>query len=238
MTDAHSLHAAVQLLLRRPSMRLEGFGPTVYAPCLLQQLAEAVGVDLNGGGGRTTPSSKTLVNVPALDLWVDIASSAGAWAAVLGIDPSKYREGDQTYASPNHEATGTEYVPPLGLLLRSVAATAASRPDRVLLAEAVERNCKTWAGRIERMLTPNPEADHDLPRVPCPRCGTTWVVPVPEPDEDRVVWEAAEDMPYENRLPAVWVEKGETGVIRCLWCRFCAEYVWRSELSTMAQGEP
>lgn len=236
MTDSHALDAAVQLLLRRPSLRID-FGPLVYAPCLLQQLAEDVVSSLNGGGGRTTPGSKALIDHAALDLWVEIASSVGAWAVVLGVDRSRYRVGDQSYASPHHRGEGTEHVPPLGLLLRSVAATAVSRPDRAALAEKVEANCRTWARRIGRRSTRNPEDDHDLPGVPCPRCGTTWVVAVPEPGEERIVWELAEDFPYETRAAAVFVERGETGVIRCLWCRACGQYMWRSELSSIAQTE-
>lgn len=226
-----SLHQAVSALLRKPQRRID-VGPThyrVWAPCLLRQLEEAVANSNAGSGGRAMPGTKAPLDMGALDLWTEIQVSAGAWAAVLGIDRRRYRNGPR--------AADEDSIPPVGLLLRAVAADLAGRTDREAMAQAVERNARRWAGQIERMLTPPLDAGRGIVGAPCHGCGTVWVVSIPDPapgEPDRVVWEPAEDWPTLDRQPAIWVERGETGIIRCLWCRGCGRHTWRDDLAAMA----
>lgn len=245
MTDTRSLHLAVNALLRRPKRRIDvGTAHyTVRAPCLLAQLADAVAASSSGTGGRTTPGSKAPLAMDALDLWTEIEYSVAAWATDLNIDRAKYRQSEIPVAAIRASARAREHhpdeaVPPVGLLLRAVAARAVERP---LLAEAVERNARRWAGRIAKMLTPDPEASRNLPGIACPHCGELWVVEVPvDRDEHGQVvysWQPSTADPAQTRTPALFLERGDTGVIRCLWCRACGLYVWRDDLAAMAGPE-
>jgi len=230
VADYDSLNKAVAALLRRDQKRID-VGPvsyTVRAPCLLRQLEEAIASSSNGHGGRTSPGTRAPLNQDALDLWTEILLSVGAWAGVLGLDRRKYaRVMDVDGDSP----------PPVGLLLRAVVAAIAGRTDREQMAVAVERNCRRWAKRIEAMLSSPDSAGRGIVGVSCRHCGERWVVSVPDPEPgrpDQVRWVPAVDEPGETRQPAVWVERGETGVIRCLWCRSCGQHTWRDDLAAEA----
>jgi hypothetical protein len=231
MSDHESLHRAVGVLLVPPRKRIH-VGRVHYdvrAPCLLRQLEEAVASSSTGVGGRTTPGTRAPLGMDALDLWTEVLVSVGAWAGVLGVDRRKYRSGPRA---------ADEYSPPpVGLLLRAVAAEITGRTDRDQMAVAVERNCRRWKIRIEGMLSPPDSAGRGIVGAPCGSCGTRWVVSVPDPEPgrpDQVRWVPAEQEPGETRQPALFVERGETGVIRCLWCRSCGRHVWRDDLAAQA----
>lgn len=203
-----NVHHAVALLTDRPKLRIQitaQAGYTVEAPCLLAQLHDAFTASTGGHGGRTVPGSRMPLNSAALELWTEIAADAAVWAAMLGVDRARYRQ---------QQATTGRQPPPVGLLLRAVAAAAAGREDRALMVERITGNCRTWARRIEVMLAPDQASVRGLSGVPCRDCEAMWV-------------SDADDQP---RLPALWVEYGETGVIRCLWCRACGAHTWRDEL--------
>ncbi len=119
---------------------------------------------------------------------------------------------------PRHQPTRSSELLPAGRLLRAVAAAVSSRIDHAKIAGRIEANCWRWAGQIRAMLTPT-ETTRGLAGVPCEHCGARWVTDPDRPDD-----------PDAPRLPAVWVEYGETGIIRCLWCRACDGHVWRDEL--------
>jgi hypothetical protein len=226
-----SLHQSVGQLLRRPQMRID-VGPVSYsvrAPCLLRQLEESIASSNGGGGGRTTPGTRAPLDQGALDLWTEILTSVGAWAAVLGLDRKRYRTGPTD--------TDPDAPPMIGLLLRAVAAAIAGRTDRDQMAVAVERNCRRWKLRIEGMLSPPESAGRGIVGVGCRHCGERWVVSVPDPEPgrpDQVRWVPAVEEPHETRQPAIWIERGETGVIRCLWCRCCGQHTWRDDLAAEA----
>lgn len=231
MSDYVSLHKAVGALLVRPQKRIH-VGRAYYdvrAPCLLRQLEEAVASSSTGAGGRTTPGTRAPLGMDALDLWTEILLSVGSWAAVLRLDRRRYRNGPQD-TDPNSP-------PAVGLLLRAVAAEIASRTDRDQMAAAVERNARRWAKRIEAMLSPPDSAGRGIVGAKCRDCGQTWVVSIPNPEPGRpeqVRWVPAEQEPLETRQPALFIERGETGVIRCLWCRNCGRHTWRDDLAAQA----
>lgn len=231
MSDYVSLHRAVGALLSRPQMRID-VGPTSYsvrAPCLLRQLEESVASSSGGHGGRTSPGTRAPLNQDALDLWTEVLTNVGGWAAVLGLDRARYRNAPQD--------TDPDSPPPVGLLLRAVAGAIAGRTDRDQMAVAVERNARRWKLRIEGMLSPPESAGRGVVGVPCRHCGERWVVSVPDPEPgrpDQVRWVSAAVEPSETRQPALWIERGETGVIRCLWCRYCGSHTWRDDLAAQA----
>ena len=205
-----NIHRAVALLVDRPKLRIQAtpqVAYTVEAPCLLAQLHDAFASSSGGHGGRTVPGSRMPLNTAALELWTEIAADAAVWACVLGIDRARYRR-----------QTSERQPPPVGQLLRAVAAAVVQREDRAAMAERITHNCRAWAGRIETMLAPDQASHRSLSGVTCRDCGATWV-------------SDADDQP---RLPALWVEYGETGVIRCLWCRACGAHTWRDELLQQA----
>jgi len=231
MADHSALHKAVAALLRRDQKRIDvgGVSYTVRAPCLLRQLEEAIASSSGGSGGRTSPGTRAPLNAEALDLWTEILLSVGAWAGVLGIDRSRYRTGPR--------GAGEDSPPPAGLLLRAVAAEIAGRSDRDQMAVAVERNCRRWKLRIEGMLSPPDSAGRGIVGAKCRDCGAVWVVSIPDPEPgrpDQVRWVPAEEEPTETRQPALFIERGETGVIRCSWCRNCGRHVWRDDLAAQA----
>jgi hypothetical protein len=249
LTD--SLHQAVNLLLRRPTRRID-VGPahyTVRAPCLLQQLADAVAASTNGAGGRTTPGSKLPVNTDAMDLLHEIEFSVHTWARDLDIDRRPYLKAAEKAAEPAPGYSHAERLirqraaarvgravpvrdepPPTGLLLRAVAAAVSGRTDREDMAQAIERNCRRWDTRIRTLIDPDERLGRDLTRVACPHCGVAWVVP----DYESEIWRPSTTDPTLVRVPALWAEVGTTGVIRCLWCRACSTYTWRDDLASMA----
>jgi hypothetical protein len=84
---------AVAELIRTRTMRIDitaTTGYTVRSPCLLQQLADALGT---GGenGGRGIPTSRPLIAPDAWDLWADIHRTTTRWAQILGLDISRYQ---------------------------------------------------------------------------------------------------------------------------------------------------
>lgn len=211
--------AAVEVLLRRPSRRIE-VGTTSYtvkAPCLLAQLHAAIESATGRHGGTPVPASRPPINTTAFDLWFAILTSAAAWAAVLGVDRRRYR----LYAEAHPDGP-----PAVGLVLRAVAATAMSRPDRLAVADRVADSARRWAHQIEAMLTPPEFVGRGLRGVACPHCGAIWSV---DPDE-------ISSLPVAERIrtPAVRVEFGETGVIRRLHCVVCLGHVWRDTLTEWA----
>lgn len=99
---------AVAELIRARSMRIDLFGLasyTVRAPCLLAQLADALGVG-SETGGRGIPTSRPPLNADAWDLWADIATATHTWADHLGLDRRPYRP-----TEPSRRGGATERTP-------------------------------------------------------------------------------------------------------------------------------
>lgn len=265
------LHDDVEALLQPQTRRIDldgGAHYTVTAPCLLEQIHDAVGIG-SETGGRGVPGSRLPLNADVLDLWVEIATNTAGWAAVLGVDRRAYRDApaaapadrerapawmktlapwlaavawDEPVQQPGRIAMVTptpnpvvdvphpehppaarrprQEPPAVGRLLRAVAAAAAGRPDRAALADRVAHNARRWVARIEATLTPPEHAARGLRGVPCRHCDATWVT---DPHDAEQI-----------RQSAVWVEYGETGIIRCLWCRACGGYTWRDDLEQQA----
>lgn len=90
----HPVHDTVAALTRVQRQHIE-VTPTVSyrveAPCLLQQLYEAVALGTEAGG-RGVPGSRANIAIDALDLWREILHNTAGWADTLGIDRAPYRQ--------------------------------------------------------------------------------------------------------------------------------------------------
>lgn len=210
-----SVVEAVEALLveQRRFIEVGRSGYWVTAPPLLAQLAEARESSSGGHGGRTVPGSRVPLNLDAAELWFEVATSAGTWAAVLGVDRARYREG----RGP---------IPAVGVLLRAVAANLAGRVDRAALADRVSTSALRWERRITTMLAPDERPGRGLTGVACGECGEAWVVDgeSPLPTSER------------TREPAVRVEFDRASLIRVVWCRACGSQWPREVLSTWADA--
>lgn len=165
MTDLHDL---VNGLTRTAKMRIEvGYqGYTATAPCLLAQLAEAIEYRDDRNGTRSIPGSRPPLDMTALNLWCDISGSLHFWAHHLGID----RRG---YIGPPADSKGLT-LPPIGKLLRAVAAEASGRGMQPIV-EALTRSCRSWTDRINAIFSPS-EGQQGIYGAQCPDCGATTVI--------------------------------------------------------------
>jgi hypothetical protein len=94
MTRQHPVHDTIAALTRVHHQHIH-ITPTtsyrVHAPCLLQQLADELGVSDRGAGGHTTPTAgRVLVATDAFDLWQQIHTLTHSWATELQLDQRPY----------------------------------------------------------------------------------------------------------------------------------------------------
>lgn len=229
MTSVHRHPAviAVGQLIATETMRIEitpTVAYTVRAPCLLQQLVDAIGVGLETGG-RGVPGSRPPIAVEAWDLWVEVTHNAHAWAGLLGVDARRYVTPEPAGARPVN-VRGT---PPAGRLLRAVALQAVTT-GRDLVADAITRCAERWARQITAMLTGAVE-QRAIRGAGCPTC--TEIRPYPRgligpwagPQHTTTIIEEREEngrlVPY--RVPAIVLVVREQGQDRLRWlvCRAC-----------------
>jgi hypothetical protein len=200
----HPVHDAVAALLRRDTLRVEVTPTLAYtarAACLLRQLADSIGVGMESGG-RGIPGSRPPIAVDAHDLWWEIAYSTSEWAAALDVDRRPYLR------PAVRDAAAT--TPPVGRLLRAVAAQAVST-GREPIADRIARNADRWARQIRSMLHDQVE-QRGVRGATCAECGAAHIV---------------EERDGENyRLPAIALitHEQDDGVLRWLTCRACGWY--------------
>lgn len=150
MTQHHPVHEAVAALIRTQSRRIQitqTIGYTVRSACLLQQLAEAIGVGMEKTGGSGKPGSRPPIAVEVWDLWVHIVHSTNSWAAHLRVDRSRYSD-----SAVHVVRDGSNFATPgVGRLLRAVAAAAVSQ-GKEAVADAIQRAAEKWHRQILAML--------------------------------------------------------------------------------------
>lgn len=142
----HPAHAAVGELIRTQTLRIDITADTHYtvrAPCLLQQLADAIATGTETGG-RGVPGSRPPIALDAWDLWRHITTNTHTWAEHLGLNRRNYL---QPPTSRDHIGT-----PPIGQLLRSCATTATST-GKTHIADAIHAAAEQWRRQISTLLT-------------------------------------------------------------------------------------
>lgn len=210
----HPVHEAVAALIRTQTHRVQitqTIGYTARSACLLQQLADSIGVGMEKTGGRSVPGSRPPIAVDAWDLWTHIVTSTNAWAQHLGINRERYNDSPVTTV----RSALTPATPPVGRLLRAVAATAVSQGKQPI-ADAVQRAAEKWHRQILAMLTGQVD-QRPVRGAACFDCGQTSVL------EER-----AGDGTY--RVPAlVLVTNDQTGEpMHWLACRACG---WNEQVA-------
>jgi hypothetical protein len=196
----HPVHTAVGELIRTRTMRIQVTADvqyTVRAPCLLQQLADAVAGGLETGG-RGVPGSRPPIAVDAHDLWHHIAHNTHSWAIALGINRHRY------LGPPSRGELGT---PPVGQLLRACAAQAVSTAHEPI-ANAIHNAAARWHGQITTMLTGQAE-QRGVRGAVCAQCGHITVV------------EQRDGEDYRVPAIALIVQDHDGAVLRWLACRAC-----------------
>jgi hypothetical protein len=164
MNDLHDLVAGLTRTEKK-HIKIGYQGYTATAPCLLAQLAEAIEYRDDRNGTRSIPGSRAPLDLTALDLWLEISIAVRGWATHLGINQTGY------IAQP-HESTGLT-LPPVGKLLRAVAAEATGRALQDAV-DALTRSCRSWTDRIIGLFAPS-EGQHAIYGAKCPDCGATTV---------------------------------------------------------------
>lgn len=166
MTDLHDL---VNGLTRTDKMRVTvGYqGYTATAPCLLAQLAEAIEYRDDRNGTRSIPGSRPPLDMTALDLWVEICSNLRQWAVFLDVHRAV------SMKPTDNRPSGKPALPPVGGLLRAVAAAARDRAEQGVL-DALTRSCRSWTDRINGLFSPG-SGQRQLYGVACIRCDATSV---------------------------------------------------------------
>jgi hypothetical protein len=222
---AVTLQAAIGELLRPQQLRvhyLPGLPAEYYtatAPCLLAQLADAIGVGSERAGGHGAEGSRALISAEAWDLWAEVHADVHGWAAYLHIDRSPYvgdlsqkvrlavdRQPEWTHrlapylhADADDAAPATApppakpplfavnlddqgpfaatTIPPLGYLVRAVAAQAVAANEQAI-ADRLERRAGQWAVRIRALLAASPadERVYPVPGAACPACDAEVVM--------------------------------------------------------------
>lgn len=192
---------------------------TVHAPCLLAQLRAAVaGTDVVGANLRGVARSRLPLSADALDLWVWIVTAVHTWANILNVDRHPDLPPDPTPAG----------IPPVGLVLRAVAAAAiAQHADE--LADRVAHDAHHWANQIRSMLA-GPAVDERLYPIRgahCSQCGATTAS---EPRDDgqhyrvpavqvRVMREDQDDHGHWHLRPADSIDQDGAWLYQmCLAC--------------------
>lgn len=208
MTHNHPVHEAVAALIRTQTRRIEiteAIGYTVRSACLLQQLAEAIGVGMEKTGGSGKPASRPPIAVDVWDLWVHIVHNTNAWAAHLRVDRSRYTEDAHT---------GT---PAVGRLLRAVAAASVSQ-GREAVADAITRAAEKWHRQILAMLH-NQVDQRPVRGANCFECQATTVVEERDGDAEGTY-----------RIPAIVLITHDQGGIADYWlaCRGCG---WNEQVN-------
>jgi hypothetical protein len=183
----------------------------VKGPCLLAMLEEAITAGSNSRTGGV-PGSRPPIAVDAWDLWVSVQTSTRGWARHLGLDRSRYE------TDPATRARHGFVTPPVGRLLRGVAATAVSTGQGAVSAR-VTTSARTWARSIETMLAGEPEQRHI--RATCPACDAATVRDLRDEDGRTV--------PY--LIPALSLTTWES--LRWVCCSGCG---WSQSLSSLAES--
>lgn len=211
----HPVHDSVAALTRRQRQTI-AVTPTVryrvQAPCLLQQLQDAIGVGMETSttAGRSIPSSRPTVAVDALDLWLEVQTNTHAWAHALDVDRRPYTPGTPSPAG----------LPPVARLLRHVAGVVTGRAlER--MADAIHTAAVRWQRQIVAMLHGTVE-QRGVRGAECPACSQTTVVE--RRDDGRV------------RVPAVVLVQREIEGNALTWLA-CLACGWARDLASLAPNE-
>lgn len=208
MTRPHPAHDAVAALTRQHRMTIQ-ITPTVRytvtAPCLLAQLADAIGVGVEHTGSPAVATSKPPISVDALDLWAEIHTSTHTWADTLPVDRRRYL----------NPADGHP-IPPVGRLLRLVTATATGR-GQAEIADAIHTAATRWRAQIAAMLH-GVQQQRGVRGAQCPTCSATTIV---ETRPQEVIPGRAGSGRY--RVPAIVLVRREVAgePLRWLACLAC-----------------
>lgn len=144
----------------------DGRTTRIHGPCLLALLISHLHSSSSGTGGGHTAGSVPL-NTQAWDLLVEIRHNTYSWAQLLDVNTRPYEVEDTARA-------GKPTTPPVGKLLRAVAAVA-STTARDEVAGAITRCARRWAKQIEEIV--DQQRDQWAIRgATCPQCGQTEVI--------------------------------------------------------------
>lgn len=160
--------------------------------------------------GDVDPAWYTSVPTPGLSL-----SDAGPSMTRTGPSPSM-----RSLPASRTVPFATTDIPPLGLLLRAVAAQAVAAGEQQI-ADRLERKAGVWATRIRTMLAMahRDERVYPIRGAACPSC-----------DQEAVIEDRGDDGTYRVAALVVWMLPVEGGDPDDLWpyshCRACGEEGW------------
>jgi hypothetical protein len=144
----------------------DGRTTRIHGPCLLALLITHLHASTRGNGAGGKGAGTMPLNTQAWDLLVEIRHNTYSWADLLGVDATRYAAEDTPRA-------GKPTTPPIGKLLRAVAAVA-STTARDEVANAITRCAHRWAKQIEEIVDQQRER-RGIRGGACPNCAATEV---------------------------------------------------------------
>lgn len=218
-THHPAVEAVAELIRTRDEYLEQDDGRTtrIHGPCLLALLISHLHSSTSGTGGGHTAGAVPL-NTQAWDLLVEIRHNAYSWADLLKVDTRNYEAEDTPRA-------GKPTTPPVGKLLRAVAAVA-STTARDEVAGAITRCARRWAKQIEEIVDQQ-RGQWAIRGAACPDCGATEVL-----EERDDVNRARDDGRGTFRAPAlVHISAGLDETEGHLVCQACG---WHAPVSAAA----